>query len=80
MAHATRAKSILLATLFAGVSAAALAQPVEFTTIDINGDGVLSMEEVQTLLPNLADEDLFAADVNADGVLDEAEYQILTDG
>ena len=48
--------------------------------IDINGDGVLSMEEVQTLLPDLSDEDLFAADTNADGVLDEAEYQILIDG
>ena len=38
------------------------------------------MEEVQTLLPDLSDEDLFAADTNADGVLDEAEYQILIDG
>ena len=78
MTNAMKLKSALFATLFAGVSGVAMAQAVEFATVDTDSDGMLSMEEVKTLLPDLTDEQLIIADANGDGMLDEAEYQVLT--
>lgn len=80
MTNATKLKSALLATLFAGVSTVAMAQVIEFPTVDANGDGMLSMEEVKTLLPDVSDDQLTIADANGDGMLDEAEYQALVGG
>ena len=43
------------------------------TEIDANGDGMLTLEEVQTVYPDVTAESFSAMDVNADGSLDEAE-------
>ena len=43
------------------------------TEVDTNGDGVLTIDEVQAVYPEV-DEDAFKAmDVNADGALDDDE-------
>ena len=51
-----------------------LANPATSATqIDTNGDGVLTLDEVQAIYPDIT-EDLFTAmDLNADGTLDDDE-------
>lgn len=81
MTNAIKLKSILFATLLTGATGAmAMAQGVEFATVDANGDGMLSMEEIKTLLPDVSDDQLTIADANGDGALDEAEFQALVGG
>jgi hypothetical protein len=41
--------------------------------VDANGDGVLTMDEVQAAYPNINAEAFTAMDVNADGTLDADE-------
>lgn len=40
---------------------------------DLDGDGMVTMEEFVAAYPDLTDEAFIAADANADGVLDETE-------
>ena len=57
----------------------AAAQEVE-ADIDTNEDGVYSVEELQTVHPDLDEETFTLADDNGDGFLDAAEYEgALTD-
>ncbi|WP_299965516.1 hypothetical protein [uncultured Roseobacter sp.] len=42
---------------------------------DANGDGVLTIDEVQAVFPDVTAEDFTTMDLNADGALDEAEVQ-----
>ncbi|WP_372612631.1 hypothetical protein [Aquicoccus sp.] len=46
---------------------------------DANGDGFLTMQEVQAVNPEITIEDFNSMDSNADGVLDEAEVQAAQD-
>ncbi len=80
MTNAMKLKSALVTALFAATSTVAVAQVIEFPTVDANGDGMLSMEEIKTLLPDVSNEQLIIADANGDGMLDEAEYQPLFAG
>lgn len=41
--------------------------------MDANGDGVLTIDEVQAIYPDITAETFSAMDVNADGALDEDE-------
>jgi len=41
--------------------------------VDANGDGVLSVVEVQNVYPDVTADQFTAMDLNADGALDEAE-------
>ncbi len=50
-----------------------MAQAAEFTAMDTNQDGYLTVSELQAALPDLSEDDFNAVDVNADGVLNEAE-------
>ncbi|APE43767.1 hypothetical protein BOO69_10340 [Sulfitobacter alexandrii] len=43
--------------------------------MDANGDGLLSVTEVQAVYPDVTAEQYSAMDLNADGALDEAEVQ-----
>lgn len=40
---------------------------------DVNGDGILSVAEVQAVYPEVTPEQFSAMDLNADGALDEEE-------
>ncbi|MEM6304493.1 MAG: hypothetical protein AAF744_07230 [Pseudomonadota bacterium] len=41
--------------------------------LDANGDGLLSVSEVQAVYPDVTAEQFSAMDLNADGALDDAE-------
>jgi len=41
--------------------------------VDANGDGLLSVSEVQAVYPDVTAETFSAMDLNADGALDDAE-------
>lgn len=43
------------------------------TELDANGDGVLTIDEVQAVYPDMTPETFTAIDVNADGALDDDE-------
>ena len=67
------------------VAAPALAQ--DMTSMDTDGDGMLSMEEMQTTMPDMSEDMFTQVDTNADGMIDQAEYDagveagtIATDG
>lgn len=63
-------KTMFLTTAIAlGLSTAAWAA----TELDANGDGMLTLDEVQAMYPDVTAETFSAMDVNADGALDDAE-------
>ena len=64
--------AILFAVAFAGAVSAA-------TAADSNGDGVLTLDEVQAVMPDITAEAFSAMDLNSDGALDEAEVQSAQD-
>ncbi len=41
--------------------------------VDANGDGVLTIDEVQAVFPDVTTDTFVTMDLNADGALDEAE-------
>ncbi len=43
--------------------------------VDANGDGILSVAEVQAVYPDMTTEQFSAMDLNADGALDDGEVQ-----
>ena len=43
--------------------------------VDANGDGILSVAEVQAVYPDVTTEQFSAMDLNADGSLDDGEVQ-----
>lgn len=58
----------LIALLSASAAVAAL-------SADANGDGVLTIDEVQAVYPDVTAETFTTMDLNADGALDESEVQ-----
>ena len=46
---------------------------------DSNGDGVLTIDEVQAVMPEVTVEAFSAMDLNADGALDAAEVEAAQD-
>ena len=69
----------LAATPLAFVSAHAQTAP-EYSALDTNGDGAVSLAEVKAALPDLTDEAIIAADADQDGNLSSEEYTALTAG
>lgn len=45
------------------------------TAADANGDGVLTLDEVQAVMPEVTAKAFSAMDLNADGALDAAEVE-----
>jgi hypothetical protein len=43
--------------------------------LDSNGDGILSVAEVQAIYPDVTADQFSAMDLNADGALDDGEVQ-----
>ena len=63
----------LAATLL--LSPAAFAATGDFSKIDANGDGKLTLEEGLTLHPDWTESAFKVLDTNADGFLNELEYE-----
>ncbi|MEP2533218.1 hypothetical protein [Shimia sp.] len=59
--------------VLAALTAVILGTPAFAATLDANGDGVLTIEEVNAAFPEINAEAFSAMDVNADGVLDAEE-------
>lgn len=62
----------VLSALAVGLPTLAAAQ----SAADTNGDGVLTIEEVQAVVPDVDADTFSAMDANADGVLDVDEIAI----
>lgn len=71
----------LLASLFGiGLLGAAHAETAAFDVVDTDGDGMLTMDEVKTMLPDLTEDQIALADADGNGMLDPTEYQVLVGG
>lgn len=70
----------LLTCLFGAtlLSAAAHAETAAFDVVDTNGDGMLTMDEVKIMLPDLTEDQIAMADTDGNGMLDPTEYEVLT--
>ena len=67
-----------LTLIFAALSTAvtpALAMGAGAVEVDANGDGLLTIGEVQAVFPSVTAESFSAMDANADGTLDDAEIK-----
>lgn len=64
-----------LATTLAICSMPAFAMSQGAKELDANGDGLLSVAEVQAVYPDVTVEQFAAMDLNDDGALDDAEVQ-----
>lgn len=64
-------------TSFYGAAVAALLATgvIAATAADTNGDGVLTIDEVQAVMPDITAETFNAMDSNADGALDANEVE-----
>lgn len=60
-------------TLIATLSVPALAFAQGAADLDTNGDGVLTIDEVQASFPDVTSDAFTAMDLNADGALDADE-------
>lgn len=71
-------KKIILSSLVVlGLSSAAFAQGIDFTTADGDASGGVSIVEAQAVWPDLTPEIFATADVDGDGELSQAEYDAL---
>jgi len=66
--------ALTLAALVTAISPA-LAMSDSAVEVATNGDGVLSLEEVQAVWPSVTTEDFETMDANADGSLDDTEIK-----
>jgi hypothetical protein len=71
-------------TKFAAIAVSALCLPAYAmgegaAELDANGDGLLSVTEVQAVYPDVTAEQFSAMDLNADGALDDVEVQSATE-
>ncbi|MCD7059940.1 EF-hand domain-containing protein [Pelagibacterium xiamenense] len=64
----------LLGLAFAG---SAVAQGVDFASLDADMNGEISFEELQAALPNIVEEDFSVLDVDGSGGLSEDEFATL---
>jgi len=71
-------KKLIALIAFTFVSTAAYADGPAFTVADANADGLVSMEEAKSALPDMEADKIAAADTNQDGSLSVEEYTALT--
>lgn len=67
----------LAAVLGLSLTGGAFAQALDFNSLDANGDGVISMEELQAAIPDLTPESFAMLDTDADGALSAEEFAAL---
>ena len=73
-----RTATIALTGALAAFGFASAAQDAD-ATIDTDGDGSYSLEELQAVHSDLTEETFNSIDTNADGSVDPAEYQAALD-
>lgn len=61
------------ALLIMGVAGTAFAMSDNAAAVDTNGDGILTIDELQAVFPEVTTDSFSALDLNADGALDDAE-------
>jgi hypothetical protein len=67
-------KTTTYASFFAVMlTGTAFAMSDNAAAIDVDGNGVLTIDEVQAVYPDVSQDTFSAMDTNADGALDEAE-------
>lgn len=64
---------VFLTTTAAVLALAAPTWAASFSELDANGDGMVTLDEVQTVHSDITAEAFTAMDTNMDGVLDEEE-------
>lgn len=67
------------AVALAALTVPVLAISAGATEVDANGDGLLSVTEVQAVYPDVTAEQFSAMDLNADGALDDGEVEAATE-
>lgn len=72
-------KMTMTAALLTALCLPAYAMGQSAAEVDANGDGLLSIAEVQAVYPDVTAEQFAAMDLNADGGLDDAEVQAATE-
>lgn len=72
-------KTVMTLAAVLGLSAAApaLAQGVDFDSLDGNLDGKISFEELQVALPDVTQDDFTVLDTDGDGALSREEFAVL---
>lgn len=72
-------KTALTLAALLGLSATggAFAQSLEFSSLDADGDGVITLEELQVAIPDITPENFGLLDSDSDGVLSPDEFAIL---
>jgi Ca2+-binding EF-hand superfamily protein len=66
-------KDFVAATFALALSLPAMALAGEFSTMDADGDGYVTMSEFQQAMPEATSDTFTMADANADGALSEDE-------
>jgi len=76
----TTFKTASLTMAAALIAGAALAQGASFSATDADGDGAVTLSELQAAFPEATAEQFAVADANADGVLTADEFATLVAG
>ena len=66
-------KTMLATGLALTLAVPAMAQEGGFATLDANGDGFVTMSELQAVMPDVSVDAFMQADTNADGALNQDE-------
>jgi len=66
--------------MFTAIATTALCLPAfamgqSAAQVDANEDGVLSLEEVQAVFPDMTEDQFLTVDLNGDGMLEDAEVK-----
>ncbi len=73
-------KITTLAALIAmGIAGTAIAMSDNAKAVDVNGDGILTIDELQAVFPEVTTDSFSTLDLNADGALDDAEITAAED-
>ncbi len=73
-------KYLLALGVAAGFAVPAFSQAVDFTALDADQNGSVSLEELQAVMPDLTEETFNAADADGSGDLSQEEFAMVTGG
>lgn len=64
----------ILAALAVSALAVGAAQAADFAEVDTDADGIVSLDEAVSMMPDLTEDAFISADANADGALTAEEF------